>query len=154
MEAVGWWAAYAYLEKARVAGMATVKRDARQDVTLSRFLHTRTQARLALMGAGRGLPVELEPAKDSGGPGNFRIDRVFIEVVTAAEDQKFKDYERFRNDCRIHLFALDRGRETYWEGNFPELLNGDDFECWKSRAAEAAQHVRNEATRSTYSATP
>lgn len=139
VEAVRWWAAYAYLEKARVRGLATVKRDARQDVTLSRFLHTQTQARLALMGAARGLPVELEPAKDSGGPGDVRIDRVFIEVVTFAEDQKFKDYERFRNDCRMHLFALDRGREIHWEGNFPEHLNGDDFESWKRRAAEAAQ---------------
>ncbi|MEU8592247.1 hypothetical protein AB0D07_00720 [Streptomyces globisporus] len=50
MEAVRWWAAYAYLEEAAVSGIASVKRDARCDVTLSRVLHSQAQARLALMG--------------------------------------------------------------------------------------------------------
>ncbi|MGW2917727.1 hypothetical protein ACWDBF_07665 [Streptomyces angustmyceticus] len=139
VEAVRWWAAYAYLEEAGVPGLASVKRDARRDVTLSRFLHTQTQARLALMGAARGLPVELEPAKDSGGPGDVRIGRVFIEVVTLAEDQKLQDYETFRQHCRAHLLSLDRDRTIYWEGDFPELLNGDGFETWKTRTEEAAQ---------------
>ncbi|MGW3009646.1 hypothetical protein ACWC9R_12520 [Streptomyces sp. NPDC001219] len=139
VEAVRWWAAYAYLEEAGVPGLASVKRDARRDVTLSRFLHTQTQARLALMGAARGLPVELEPAKDSGGPGDVRIGRVFIEVVTFAEDQKLQDYEKFRQNCRVHLVTLDRDRTIYWEGDFPELLNGNDFETWKKRTEEAAQ---------------
>lgn len=96
VEAVRWWAAYAYLEEAGVPGLTSVRRDARCDVTLSRFLHTQTQARLALMGAARGLPVELEPAKASGGPGDVRIGPVFMEVVTLAEDQKLQDYEKFR----------------------------------------------------------
>ncbi|MFE6223012.1 hypothetical protein [Streptomyces sp. NPDC057854] len=139
VEAVRWWAAYAYLEQARVSGLPTVKRDARQDVTLSRFLHTQTQARLALIGAARGLQVELEPAKDSGGPGDIRLGPVFIEVVTFAEDQKFKDYERFHHNCRTHLFSLDRGREIYWEGDFPEPISGSDFARWKAQTAEAAQ---------------
>ncbi|MET9109084.1 hypothetical protein [Streptomyces zhihengii] len=139
VEAVRWWAAYAYLEKSRVPGVASVKRDARRDVTLSRFLHSQTQARLALMGAARGLPVELEPAKASGGPGDVRIGPVFIEVVTLAEDQKSQDYERFRQNVRAHLFTLDRGREIYWEGDLPELLNGDAFEGWKKSTEEAAQ---------------
>ncbi|MFC9228364.1 hypothetical protein ACFTZI_05240 [Streptomyces decoyicus] len=139
VEAVRWWAAYAYLEEAGVPGLASVKRDARRDVTLSRFLHTQTQARLALMGAARGLPVELEPAKDSGGPGDVRIGRVFIEVVTFAEDQKLQDYEKFRQNCRVHLVTLDRDRTIYWEGDFPELLNGNDFETWKTRTEAAAQ---------------
>ncbi|MET7635985.1 hypothetical protein [Streptomyces sp. NPDC005078] len=139
VEAVRWWAAYAYLEKARVPGLASVKRDARHDVTLSRFLHTQTQARLALMGAAHGLPVELEPAKASGGPGDVRIGPVFIEVVTFAEDQKLQDYEKFRQNCRIHLLTLDRDHDIYWEGDFPELLNGDDFETWKKWTEEAAQ---------------
>ncbi|MEU2260967.1 hypothetical protein ABZ557_11925 [Streptomyces sp. NPDC019645] len=139
VEAVRWWAAYAYLEEAGVPGIASVKRDARRDVTLSRFLHSQTQARLALMGAARGLPVELEPAKASGGPGDVRIGPVFIEVVTLAEDQKLQDYERFRQNCRAHLFTLDRGRDIYWEGDLPELLNGGDFETWKKRTEEAAQ---------------
>ncbi|MEU2762234.1 hypothetical protein [Streptomyces sp. NPDC007094] len=51
VEGVRWWAAYAYLEEAGVPGVASVKRDARHDLTLSRFLHTQTQARLARMGA-------------------------------------------------------------------------------------------------------
>ncbi|MEJ8652703.1 hypothetical protein WKI65_32725 [Streptomyces sp. MS1.AVA.3] len=139
VEAVRWWAAYAYLEEAGVPGLASVKRDARRDVTLSRFLHTQTQARLALMGAARGLPVELEPAKASGGPGDVRIGRVFIEVVTFAEDQKLQDYEKFRQNCRVHLLTRDRDRTIYWEGDFPELLNGNDFETWKKRTEEAAQ---------------
>lgn len=139
VEAVRWWAAYAYLEKAGVPGLASVKRDARRDVTLSRFLHTQTQARLALMGAARGLPVELEPAKANGGPGDIRIGPVFIEVVTFAEDQKLQDYEKFRQNCRIHLLTLDRDRDIYWEGDLPELLNGHDFEAWKKRTEEAAQ---------------
>ncbi|MEV3992623.1 hypothetical protein AB0J57_27305 [Streptomyces sp. NPDC049837] len=139
VEAVRWWAAYAYLEEAGVPGLASVRRDARRDVTLSRFLHTQTQARLALMGAARGLPVELEPAKASGGPGDVRIGPVFIEVVTFAEDQKLQDYEKFRQNCRVHLLTLDRGHDIYWEGDFPELLNGDDFETWKRRTSEAAQ---------------
>ncbi|MFJ3099737.1 hypothetical protein [Streptomyces hydrogenans] len=139
VEAVRWWAAYAYLEKARIEGLATVKRDARQDVTQSRFLHTQTQARLALLGAARELPVELEPAKSSGGPGDVRIGPVFIEVVTFGEDQKLKDYERFQNDCSMHLRALGRDREIYWEGDFPELLTASDFASWKERTAEAAQ---------------
>ncbi|MFD0034937.1 hypothetical protein ACFVJK_43360 [Streptomyces sp. NPDC127172] len=139
VEAVRWWAAYAYLEEAGVPGLTSVRRDARRDVTLSRFLHTQTQARLALMGATRGLPVELEPAKASGGPGDVRIGPVFIEVVTFAEDQKFQDSEKFRESCRIHLFTLDRDRSIYWEGDFPELLNGDDFETWKKRTEEAAR---------------
>lgn len=50
VEAVRWWAAYAYLQAAGVPGLASLRRDARRDVTLSRFLHTQTQARLALMG--------------------------------------------------------------------------------------------------------
>ncbi|MFF7413289.1 hypothetical protein [Streptomyces lydicus] len=139
VEAVRWWAAYAYLEEAGVPGLLSVRRDARRDVTLSRFLHTQTQARLALMGAARGHPVELEPAKASGGPGDVRIDRVFIEVVTFAEDQKLQDYEKFRQNCRVHLLSLDVDRTIYWEGDFPELLNGDDFETWKKRTQEAAQ---------------
>lgn len=139
VEAVRWWAAYAYLEEAGVPGLLSVRRDARRDVTLSRFLHTQTQARLALMGAARGHPVELEPAKASGGPGDVRIDRVFIEVVTFAEDQKLQDYEKFRQNCRVHLLSLDMDRTIYWEGDFPELLNGDDFETWKKRTQEAAQ---------------
>lgn len=139
VEAVRWWAAYAYLEEAGVPGFATLKRDARRDVTLSRFLHTQTQARLALMGATRGLPVELEPAKASGGPGDVRIGPVFIEVVTFAEDQKLQDYERFRQSCQMHLLTLDRDRDIYWEGDLPELLNGDAFETWKKRTEEAAQ---------------
>ncbi|MEV6994350.1 hypothetical protein AB0N87_35045 [Streptomyces sp. NPDC093228] len=139
VEAVRWWAAYAYLEEAGVPGLTSVRRDARRDVTLSRFLHTQTQSRLALMGAARGLPVELEPAKARGGPGDVRIGPVFIEVVTFAEDQKLQDYERFRQSCGIHLRALDRNRDIYWEGDFPELLNGDDFETWKKRTEEAAQ---------------
>ncbi|MER6801579.1 MULTISPECIES: hypothetical protein [Streptomyces] len=138
-EAVRWWAAYAYLQEAAVPGIASVKRDARRDVTLSRFLHSQTQARLALMGAARGLPVELEPAKASGGPGDVRIGPVFIEVVTFAEDQKFQDYERFRQNCRAHLLTLDRGRDIYWEGDLPELLGRDAFETWTKRTEEAAQ---------------
>ncbi|MFE7043443.1 hypothetical protein ACFU9X_29585 [Streptomyces atratus] len=139
VEALRWWAAYAHLEEAGVPGLASVKRDARCDVTLSRFLHTQTQARLAVMGAARGLPVELEPAKASGGPGDVRIGPVFIEVVTFAEDQKFQDYEKFRQNCRVHLLTLDRDRNIYWEGDFPELHNGDDFETWKKRTREAAE---------------
>ncbi|MGY5132349.1 hypothetical protein ACWGJW_08025 [Streptomyces nigrescens] len=139
VEAVRWWTAYAYLEEAGVPGLLSVRRDARRDVTLSRFLHTQTQARLALMGAARGLPVELEPAKASGGPGDVRIGPAFIEVVTFAEDQKLQDYEKFRQNCRAHLLILDRDRNIYWEGDFPELLNGDDFETWKKRTEEAAQ---------------
>ncbi|GGT79115.1 hypothetical protein GCM10010207_88350 [Streptomyces atratus] len=117
----------------------STRRDAHRDVTLSRFLHTQTQARLALMGAARGLPVELEPAKTSGGPGDVRIGPVFIEVVTFAEDQKFQDYEKFRQNCRVHLLTLDRDRNIYWEGDLPELHNGDDFETWKKRTGEAAE---------------
>ncbi|MER5894730.1 hypothetical protein [Streptomyces sp. NPDC001876] len=139
VEAVRWWAAYAFLEEAGVPGLASVRRDARRDVTLSRFLHTQTQARLALMGAARGLPVELEPTKASGGPGDVRIGPVFIEVVTFAEDQKLQDYEQFRQNCRVHLLTLDRDRDIYWEGDFPELLNGNDFETWKKQTEEAAQ---------------
>ncbi|MFC5805356.1 hypothetical protein [Streptomyces formicae] len=139
VEAVRWWAAYAYLEEAGVPGLASVRRDARRDITLSRFLHTQTQARLALMGAARGLPVELEPTKAGGGPGDIRIGPVFIEVVTFAEDQKLQDYEKFRQNCRVHLLALDRDRDIHWEGDFPELLNSDDFETWKKRTEEAAQ---------------
>ncbi|WP_432078309.1 hypothetical protein [Streptomyces sp. YPW6] len=139
VEAVRWWAAYACLEEAGVPGIASVKRDARRDVTLSRFLHSQTQARLALMGAARGLPVELEPAKASGGPGDVRVGPVFIEVVTLAEDQKSQDYERFRQNVRAHLFTLDRGRDIYWEGDLPELLNGHAFETWKKWTEQAAQ---------------
>lgn len=120
-------------------GLFSVRRDARRDVTLSRFLHTQTQARLALMGAARGLPVELEPAKASGGPGDVRIGPVFIEVVTFAEDQRLQDQEKFHERCRIHLLTLDRNRDIYWEGDYPELLNGHDFETWKKRTEEAAQ---------------
>ncbi|MFE5030270.1 hypothetical protein [Streptomyces sp. NPDC056683] len=146
VEAVRWWAAYAYLEEARVPGLTSVRRDARRDVTLSRFLHTQTQARLALMGATRGIPVELEPEKASGGPGDVRVGPVFIEVVTFAEDQKLQDYEKFRESCQMHLFTLDRDRRIYWEGDLPELLNGDDFETWKQRTEEAArQCVASEA---------
>ncbi|MET7760729.1 hypothetical protein ABZS71_01335 [Streptomyces sp. NPDC005393] len=29
--------------------------------------------------------------------------------------------------------------DIYWEGDFPELLNGNDFETWKKRAEEAAR---------------
>lgn len=139
VEAVRWWASYAYLEQAGVPGLASVKRDARHDVTLSRFLHTQTQARLALMGATCGVPVELEPAKGSGGPGDVRIGPAFIEVVTFAEDQKLQDYEKFRQNCRVHLLTLGRDRTIYWEGDFPELLNGHDFETWKKRTEEAAE---------------
>ncbi|WP_037626217.1 hypothetical protein [Streptomyces aureus] len=136
VEAIRWWAAYAYLEEAGVPGLTAVRRDARRDVTLSRFLHTQTQARLALLGASRGHRVELEPTKASGGPGDVKIGPVFIEVVTFAEDQKFQDYEEFRQRCRSHLFTLDR--EIYWEGDFPEQLNRHDFEAWKTRTEEAA----------------
>ncbi|MFD4724907.1 hypothetical protein ACFWNW_07460 [Streptomyces seoulensis] len=139
VEAVRWWAALACLEKAGVPNLLAVRRDARGDVTQSRFLHTETQTRLALMGLARGLQVELEPEKAGGGPGDVRIGPVFIEVVTFAEDQKLRDYEAFRQKCREHLFVLDRGRDIYWEGDFPELLNRDDFEAWKKRAEQAAQ---------------
>lgn len=139
VEAVRWWASYAYLEKAGVPGLASMKRDARCDVTLSRFLHTQTQARLALMGAARRLGVELEPVKASGGPGDVRIGPVFVEVVTFGMDQKLLNDEKFRKKCQDHLFALDRGRHIYWEGDYPELLSGNDFEAWKRRTEEAAQ---------------
>ncbi|MEU5920895.1 hypothetical protein [Streptomyces sp. NPDC047141] len=139
VEAVRWWTAYAHLEEAGVPGLASVRRDARRDVTQSRFLHTQTQARLALMGANRGQPVVLEPTKANGGPGDVRIGPVFIEVVTFAEDQKFQEYEKFRQKCRMHLFALDRGRTIHWEGDLPELLSGGDFETWQNRTEEAAQ---------------
>ncbi|MDX3854224.1 hypothetical protein [Streptomyces sp. AK02-01A] len=139
VEAVRWWAAYAYLKEAGVPGLASLRRDARRDITLSRFLHTQTQARLALMGAACGFPVELEPTKAGGGPGDIRIGPVFIEVVTFAEDRKLQDYEKFRQNCRVHLLALDRGRDIYWEGDFPEFLNRDDFATWKKQTEEAAQ---------------
>ncbi|WP_190092994.1 hypothetical protein [Streptomyces melanogenes] len=139
VEAVRWWATYAYLEEAGVPGLDSVRRDARRDVTLSRFLHTQAQARLALMGVAHGLPVELEPTKAGGGPGDVRIGPVFIEVVTFAEDQKLQDYEKFRQNCCGHLRALEGNRDIYWEGNIPELLNGYDFATWKKRTEEAAR---------------
>ncbi|GAA4115870.1 hypothetical protein GCM10022284_68880 [Streptomyces hundungensis] len=71
-------------------GHAPVKRDACRDVPLSRFLHTRTQARLALMEVARGLPVRWSLRRPAG-PCDGRIGAVFVEVVTFAEDQKFQD---------------------------------------------------------------
>ncbi|MEU2762235.1 hypothetical protein [Streptomyces sp. NPDC007094] len=85
------------------------------------------------------LPVELEPAKASGGPGDVRIGPVFIEVVTFAEDQKLQDYGRFRQNVRAHLFTLDRGRDINWEGDLPELLSGDVFDARKERTEDAAR---------------
>ncbi|MFD7894559.1 hypothetical protein [Streptomyces sp. NPDC059743] len=146
VEAVRWWAAYAYLEEAGVPGLASVRRDARHDVTLSRFLHTQTQARLALMGASRRFPVELEPTKATGGPGDVRIGPVFIEVVTFAEDQKLQDYEKFRQRCRVHLLRLDRKRDIYWEGDSPELLNRDDLADWEKQTEEAAERCASTGT--------
>lgn len=139
VEAVRWWAAYAYLEKAKVPGLDSMKRDARCDVTLSRFLHTQTQARLALMGAARGHRVKLEPVKASGGPGDICIGPAFIEVVTFGMDQKIRDDERFRRQCQQHLFTLCLGRDIYWEGEYPEALNGHAFDKWRRQTEEAAQ---------------
>ncbi|MFE5143572.1 hypothetical protein ACFRDV_39025 [Streptomyces fagopyri] len=139
VEAVRWWATYAYLEMAGVPGLGAVKRDVRRDVTLSRFLHTQTQSRLALLGATRGHRIELEPSKASGGPGDVRIGPVFIEVVTFGEDQKLQDSEQFRQRCRYHLLTPDRDRDIYWEGDFPAYLNRHDFETWKKQTEEAAQ---------------
>ncbi len=116
--------------------LASVKRDALCDVALSRFLHSQAQARLALMKTACVLPVELEPTKASDGPGDAPIGPVFIEAVTFTEDQKLQDYKRFCENCRAHLFTLDKGRDIYWKDGFPELLNGDVFEKEEEVAAQ------------------
>ncbi|MFF8725958.1 hypothetical protein ACF073_05650 [Streptomyces sp. NPDC015171] len=98
VEAVRWWAAYAYLENAEVPGFASIRRDARRDVTLSRFLHTQTQARLALMGAARGLSVELEPAKASGAPATSGLDR---SSSRSSPSQRIRGSRTTRGSARV-----------------------------------------------------
>jgi hypothetical protein len=136
-EAVRWWATYAVLQDLGVPGLDAVRRDVRQDVRLSRFLHAQSQVRLAALGAWQGLPVELEPSKDSGGPGDVRIGPVFVEVLTFGEADSMRKAEALWYRCRNHLWALERNG-IYWEGELPGDLDVDAVADWEDQTAEAA----------------
>ncbi|MFG2886662.1 hypothetical protein ACGFYV_30905, partial [Streptomyces sp. NPDC048297] len=69
-----------------------------------------------------------------------------VQVTTNHLSTRIPPSERRRDSCRIHLFTLDRGREIYWEGDLPELLNGNDFEAWKKRTEEAADECMASGT--------
>ncbi|MCE7080173.1 hypothetical protein [Streptomyces sp. ST2-7A] len=139
VEAVRWWAASTYLEKLRVPGLDTVRRSIRTDITLSRFVHTQTQLRLAIMGASRGVAVELEPGKNTEGPGDVRIGPLYVEATTFSEHRKIQEYAEFRQRCMFHLLQLESRHDVHWEGSYPELLTAETERAdWRSRTETAA----------------
>ena len=140
-EALRWWAALKVLQDLAVPGLVPVRRNTRNDVTLSKTLHTLAQTRVAALGAHCGARVTLEPGKVSG-PGDVLLEvgesRVFIEVVTLTEDQVFVgEDDAYDRHCR-HLSVLDSRFDVYWLGDVPGQLNSNDEQKWKRQTEEAA----------------
>lgn len=142
MEAVRWWASLQLMTDEHVEGSIAVRRDARNDISAHRLMHTLTQARLAAMGLFRGAAVALEPGK-SGGPGDvlWRTAHgdIFIEVVTFGSDETREMDEAFQQRHWQYLMALTT-EPIYWEGYVPGFLNKADDARWPQSAASAAEH--------------
>src|SRR2546423_1777617 len=140
-EALRWWAALKVLQDAAVPGLGAVRRNTRKDVTLSKTLHTLAQTRLAVLGLHCGATVTLEPDKATG-PGDVLLEagesRVFIEVVTVAEDQIFTGQDEAYENHRRHLFALEFRFDVHWLGDIPGQLSRNDAAKWKPGTDEAA----------------
>jgi hypothetical protein len=79
VESIRWWANLQLLVEQSVQGYEKVRRDARNDLTTHRLLHTLAQARLATIGAYLGADVAVEPGKQ-GGPGDVLLRSANQEV--------------------------------------------------------------------------
>ena len=142
IEAIRWWAGLQFLVEVHAPGIARVQDDARSDVTEDRFLHTLTQARLAVAGSYLGAMAALEPVKAVGGPGDVLLTRrsgtVFIEVVTFSQDGIFSHEDEEFQRHMMHLIKLELEYLVYWEGDVPGFLPTAHSEAWILETSKAA----------------
>lgn len=144
VESIRWWASLQLLVDHHVQGYETVRRDARNNLTTHRLLHTLTQARLAAIGAYLGADVAVEPGKQ-GGPGDVLLraanQEVFLEIVTFGPDPTREQDEAHQQRHWLHLMKL--GRENiYWEGYVPGFLNKAEEAQWLQATTAAADQCK------------
>lgn len=141
VESIQWWASIQTLVAAAVEGLVAVRRDARNDLSTHRLVHTLTQARLASIGIYLGADVALEPAK-SRGPGDVLIkDRsydIFLEVVTFGPDENRELQERYQQRHFLHLAGRKAAPSIYWEGDIPGFLNKTEEAAWIKATTDGA----------------
>ena len=144
IEVIRWWASLQILNTEPVQGRQAMRRDARNDITAHRLLHTLAQARLAAMGLYQGAAVAVEPGK-AGGPCDvlWRTPHsdIFIEIATFGPDPTREQEEAHHHRHWRHLMALDQG-QIYWEGYVPGFLNKADEARWFQDTADAAARCR------------
>ena len=144
IEVIRWWASLKLLAIEPVSGHQAIRRDARNDITAHRLLHTLAQARLAVMGLHQGSAVAVEPGK-AGGPGDvlWRTPHgdIFIEIATFGPDPAREHQETHHDRHWRHLLTLDGG-QIWWEGYVPGFLNKTDEARWLQETADAATRCR------------
>jgi hypothetical protein len=140
VESIRWWASLQLLAVNRVQGFEAVRRDARNDLSAHRLMHTLTQARLAAIGAYLGASVTVEPGK-AGGPGDVLLghpgEEVFLEIVTFGPDETREIEEGHQQRHMMHLMAL-ANVPIYWKGYVPGYLNKADETTWLRLTTDAA----------------
>ena len=140
VESIRWWASLQLLARNRAPGFEAVCRDARNDLSAHRLMHTLAQARLASIGAYLGASVTVEPGK-AGGPGDVLLrssaEEVFLEIVTFGPDEARELDEAHHQRHWKHLFALANG-PIYWEGYVPGYLNKAEEARWLQVTTDAA----------------
>lgn len=121
-------------------GFEVARRDARNDVSAQRLMHTLTQARLAAIGAYLGASIAVEPGK-AGGPGDVLLrsprGEVFLEIVSFGPDESRELDEGHQERHWMHLMALGRAG-IHWDGYVPGFLNKADESKWLEATKEAA----------------
>jgi hypothetical protein len=141
IETIRWWASIQTLVDRDSQGIASVRRDARNDIKAHRLFHTLAQARLASIGLHLGAAAELEPAK-AGGPGDviLRIGgrEVFLEIVTFGPDETVEFEDMHHHAHSAHLLQLCGTRDIFWEGDVPGFLNKHDETVWYAHTEAAA----------------
>ena len=133
IELVRWWAALE--SQATRPGMGQVRKDLRNDITITRLLHTLTQTRLGAIATTARLAVRYEP-----NPGDLQIsdgqNSVTVEVFamrTARDiDAKLKTSEEMFE----HLDQLSRLHGVHFYGSLPAV--DSDLSDWRQRMSNDA----------------
>ncbi len=143
VESIRWWASLQMLVGDGIDGLASIRREARRDLTTHRLVHALTQGRLASIGMYLGAHAVLEPSK-SGGPGDVLLRwpglELFIEIVTFGADEKSALQDKYHDQHFLHLLSLRPTAPVYWEGDIPGFLNKTEESNWIKATADAAAH--------------
>lgn len=133
VELVRWWAALE--SQATKPGIGQVRKDLRNDLTLTRVLHTLTQTRLGAVATSAGLDVKYEPT-----PGDLQISdeetRLTIEVFAMRTPRDLDAKLRTSEEMFGHLDRLSRLHVVHFRGQLPPL--DTDLSAWQQRVSSIA----------------